>query len=259
MPHSNHRKKFITPTERAVANVAERTASANKGALDCIAATLEDVTCIATSFIDTVLEELGELSQRSHYLDSIGLGGAHLETSTRCWQHIKYCMALEGRSATLVTEALHEVWRKDAFPDKLTHESYLEAAGLEELCKNCLRTVQDVIGMHMILHPEDFELVLDKCHALGNIVLGSRLRHSCMIMKRYLSAVGQQMMSICWLDKKMTQRAERAAQAQKASSWAKPEDPSIPGQASSSIDPLPADAVQRPADPDAPPEEALPS
>jgi hypothetical protein len=224
----NRKGKSQHPTAASVANHAERKARALESAVGYIADILDDVNAVATGIIDNMM----------NHLVFIGCGEEHLGV----WQHIKYCLALEGPSATSSAKALSEVWRPTAFPDQLTHEGYLRAAGLEEQCKDCIRTIQDAIAMNMILYPDTFQLVMD----LGmEVAVTSKLRHAYLIMKRHIADVGAHLISI---------GGGHPEQAGSTSIEAT-EDPWIPalaklgnrpGQASSSTDAMPENGVWTP-------------
>jgi hypothetical protein len=184
------KKKSGNPSAKRDAIQAERKARAAESAVGFTSGTCDDVQADAIRCID---ELLMQLSLVFPCLQSMGFGSDHLAVSTHCFQHIKYCLGLLGSSASNVAEALGEFWRQDAFPDNLTHKQYLEAAGLQELCKDCLRTIQDAVAMKMLLYPESFQVVMDmEIH----FNLKEKLVHAHFIMKRYVRDVAQHLLDM---------------------------------------------------------------
>jgi hypothetical protein len=179
------------PTPKSTTNALQRKADAWKGAQDFATSSFEDVIACAVNSIDTLLMQLSIFAPCLH---ALGFSNEHLAVSTHCFQRIKYCLGLQGPEAATAAEALNAFWKQDAFPDELTHMQYFIAAGLEDLCKDCLRTIQDAIAMSMILHPETFQHVMDDMGI--SIDCKSKLQHSYFIMKRYLRDVGQHLLSL---------------------------------------------------------------
>jgi hypothetical protein len=96
--------------------------------------------------------------------------------------------------AVVAAKALDEIL-KDTFMDNATHQQFFESFGLGEEFKDTMITIQDAIGMNMVLHPETHTQVMEDMHDL-DLNTRSKLRHSYIIQKRFLRHVGQHILRI---------------------------------------------------------------
>jgi hypothetical protein len=161
-------KKSI-PSEKSIALEAERKLAASVSAINVVDGIYADVTAAAIKCLDDLVSQL-------EAWDLLG---------TNCCVHLRYCLGWHDPSATI--EALAACWQDDVF----THKQYFTAVGLWEECKNTLMTIQDQIGISMIVNPHFFLQM-----RLMDIPLNlrARLLHAHRIMQRYVSHVGAHLM-----------------------------------------------------------------
>jgi hypothetical protein len=140
------------PPKRSAASdsvVAMRRAQASLACVAFVAGCFEAARVLATECID---ELLAEMNRRHLWAWIAGCSDDHLAESTQCFQHIQYCLRLEGALAPIAAVALDALWVREG-TDNLTHEESFEAAGLAEPFKHCIRAIQDAIANSMIRDP----------------------------------------------------------------------------------------------------------
>jgi len=167
------KKKKSGPSDKSIALAAERSAAASVSAITFANGMYADVTAAAFVCLDDLVSLL---EPRDPY---------HLAWVTNCCVHLRYCLGLYDPTPTI--EALAACWQDDVF----THEQYFTAVGLWEECKETLRTIQDQIGMSMIVNPHFF-LQMKLMDIPVN--LRTRIVHAHRIMQRYVSNVGAHLM-----------------------------------------------------------------
>ena len=167
------KKEKSVPSEKCIALAAERSAAASVSANSFVNCMYADVTAAALVCLDDLVSLLGPRDPH------------HLAWATNCCVHLRYCLGLYDPTETI--EALAACWQDDVF----AHEQYFTAVGLWEECKDTLKTIQDQIGMSMIVNPHFF-LKMKLMDIPMN--LSTRIVHAHRIMQRYVSHVGAHLM-----------------------------------------------------------------
>jgi hypothetical protein len=183
--------KAHAPSAEALANAAERSDGALLHAQTFVAQAFEDSKNMARELVN---ELLVQLLHHVEFAISAGHTGDHYQMAHHALHHISYCLALTGPGcASCAAEALDVVWSDNCCDGCEGHVAFFRDAGLEALFLNCIRTIQDAIGMCM-LRDGDVQTVL------GNERLRmdtkSRLRNAFFMQKRYLKDVGRHLMNI---------------------------------------------------------------
>ena len=125
----------------------------------------------------------------SHSSDNIVI--AHTE-----FQDIKNSLRVqEGPAAPAAAEALDKILKRKVGMDNTTHFQFFDAAGLGDMFKNTVVTIQDAIAMNMVQWPEAYQLIM-KSTNMDHIDLNTRskLQHSYRIQQRFLGDVGRHLL-----------------------------------------------------------------
>jgi hypothetical protein len=217
MAKKKRQNKRNEQTGNAEANAAERKALAVQSANEVVAKNVDAASEDTILLIDRMLYELYTMYA---WLEDSGFDNNQFVVVTAAFEQIKCFLMEVGPLATIsAVEALHRFWLHDkAFPEGLSHEQYFAAAGLEEVAKECFRTMQDAIAMSTIFYPEVYQQILD----MGlDPSLMSRLSHSHHIMKRYLRYMAEHLLLLSEAPPSVrhpivTRTAEFKAEIQKA-------------------------------------------
>jgi hypothetical protein len=174
---------------QALANAAERSDRARRHAQTFVAQAYEDSKNMAKAMINELLVQLlGGVEfamMAGHSID-------HVQALRDCFQHIAYSLDLVGAGVAAIAAEALDVLSTETCADGCTgHVAFVRQAGLEALFTNCVRTIQDAIGMCMI-RDGDMRRVMD--HEGISLNTKSRLRNAFFIQKRYLRDVGNHMM-----------------------------------------------------------------
>jgi hypothetical protein len=180
--------KVHPASAQSVAIAAMRSDRAREHAQTFIAQAYLDSKSMAHALINELLLQLlggVEVAMLS------GHSGDHYQAVRDSLHHITYCMDLVGPGVAVVAaEALDVIWMEDCDDGCIGHVLFFRQAGLEVLFFNCMRTIQDAIGMCMI-RDGDLRRVMD--HEGISLNTKSRLRNAFFIQKRYLRDVGRHM------------------------------------------------------------------
>jgi hypothetical protein len=123
-----------------------------------------------------------------------GHTGDHYYMIRQAFHHISYSLNLVGPGTAVCTaEALDVLWSDQCEDGCTGHMDFFEEADLQAIFLNCIRTIQDAIGMCMI-RDGDMQQVMDRESLSLNTKC--RLRNAFFIQKRYLREVGLHMISM---------------------------------------------------------------
>jgi len=120
----------------------------------------------------------------------------HILFANTEFQEIKYCLrAHEGPAAAAATEALDKIVMRKVDMNDTTHCQFFVAAGLGDMFKDTLVTIQDAIAMNMVKWPEAYQLIMNSRN-MNHIDLNTRskLQHSYRIQQRFLGDVGRHLL-----------------------------------------------------------------
>ena len=186
---SSQAKLLPEPTAEALAKSAERLERGREHAQTFIAQAFEDSKNMARALITELMMQL---------LDSVefallaGHSGDHYEAVQLGFHHIAYCLELLGPGVSVCAAEALDAIGVDTYHDGcIGHVSFFKDAGLQALLTNCVRTIQDAIGLGMV-RDGDMELVM-RLETISQVTK-SRLRSAYLIQKRYLRDVGTHMM-----------------------------------------------------------------
>jgi hypothetical protein len=183
--------KAYEPSAQALANAAERSERARLHAQVFVAQAYEDMKKMARELIN---ELLVQMFQNSEFAMFAGHSADHYQMVRDSILHVSYMLGLVGPGSALpMAQAYDVVWSARCADGCEGHAAFFKDAGLEALFLNCIRTIQDAIGMCMI---RDGELQQVMSNERLSIDTASRLRNAFLMQKRYLNDVGNHLKAI---------------------------------------------------------------